>query len=100
MNPERCPRFNQCSAPICPLDSDWRKRRHIDGEPVCAYLLEAARNNGRPPQTPDVTGEMTETLALAYPEIESSCGSIRRALRRASKAGPRLGRKPNVSAAD
>jgi len=31
----KCPRFHKCSAPICPLDSERRKRiRHKD-EPKC-----------------------------------------------------------------
>jgi hypothetical protein len=35
-----CPRFERCSAPICPLDSDWQERTQLKGEPTCFYLLE------------------------------------------------------------
>lgn len=30
-----CPRFDRCSAPICPLDIDQDRRDFLKGEPVC-----------------------------------------------------------------
>ena len=38
-----CPRFDRCSAAICPLDPGWRKRVHAFGDRVCAFMLEAAK---------------------------------------------------------
>ena len=32
---EKCYRFNICSAPICPLDPDCRKRVYYEGDPLC-----------------------------------------------------------------
>lgn len=32
----RCPKFNSCSAPICPLDKDWKSR--VKGGDICPYL--------------------------------------------------------------
>jgi hypothetical protein len=37
--PQDCPKFNTCSAPICPLDPLWRAATHLRGERVCPYLL-------------------------------------------------------------
>ena len=43
MKMDDCPKFESCSAPICPLDPDWRKRRHLKVERVCFYLCEAQK---------------------------------------------------------
>lgn len=40
--PEDCPRFSGCSANICPMDADWRKRSP-EGSPTCLYLLESVK---------------------------------------------------------
>ncbi|MBU1091887.1 hypothetical protein KKA27_03450 [Patescibacteria group bacterium] len=32
---KNCPRFSFCSAPICPLDPDWKNRTYLPGEPIC-----------------------------------------------------------------
>ena len=33
-----CTRFEACSAPICPLDSNWDLKIYIKGESICYYL--------------------------------------------------------------
>ena len=33
-----CTHFEACSAPICPLDSDWHLKTYIRGESICYYL--------------------------------------------------------------
>jgi hypothetical protein len=44
MNPMyQCPRYIDCSAPLCPLDPDWRTRIHRSGDRVCFYLREAVK---------------------------------------------------------
>ena len=42
-----CDRFNRCSANICPLDPEWHKRKHLNGERICFYLLEAQKTNAK-----------------------------------------------------
>ena len=48
-NPKECHKYNTCSASICPLDDNWRKREHLKGERVCVFLTEAIKN----PLTPE-----------------------------------------------
>lgn len=43
--PQSCPRYSRCSANVCPLDADWRKRSHIRGDEVCYFLTESAKGN-------------------------------------------------------
>lgn len=43
--PEDCPRYDRCSANVCPLDADWHKRRHVRGDETCFFLTESAKPN-------------------------------------------------------
>ena len=38
--PDSCPKYEKCSANICPLDRDWPLRTHLKGESICFYLRE------------------------------------------------------------
>lgn len=47
MNPMKaCPRYDKCSAPICPVDPNWRRRSHLEGERVCVWLTELSKAGG------------------------------------------------------
>ena len=41
LTPQQCPRYDSCSAPICPLDPDALKRRMLRDERVCHYIYKA-----------------------------------------------------------
>jgi hypothetical protein len=41
---EHCPKFHHCSAPLCPLDPDWIKRKMLQGDNLCHYLCEASKD--------------------------------------------------------
>ena len=41
--PEQCPRFNRCSAPLCPLDPHWSRPKMLRDEHICYYLTEASK---------------------------------------------------------
>jgi len=43
MLPRDCPKWNTCSAPICPLDPLWPSAVHLGGEPICPYLLATGK---------------------------------------------------------
>ena len=42
-HPGQCPRFNRCSAPLCPLDPHWRRCKMLRDEHMCYYLTEASK---------------------------------------------------------
>ena len=44
INMEQCPKFHHCSAPLCPLDPDWNKRKMLQGDNLCHYLCEASKD--------------------------------------------------------
>jgi len=43
--PQDCPRYGRCSANVCPLDADWRKRSHVRGDEVCFFLTESVKDS-------------------------------------------------------
>lgn len=99
-----CPKFKGCDAPICPLDPDWRKRRHLEGESICLYLREYSKPAIRPILDHVVPMELLSVIAEAYTSVLSTYGPIRRALKRISKtpskilSGSRLGHLREIDA--
>lgn len=90
MWPDNCPRFSRCSAPLCPHDADWHKRRQLKGEPVCFYLREAVKPGGRAMLDGSLPSEMAEGVLRAVPAMVATAGTLRRALQRASTQGSKL----------
>lgn len=33
--PQNCPRWDRCSAPLCPLDPHAARRAYLPGDPLC-----------------------------------------------------------------
>jgi hypothetical protein len=63
-------RVARCSAPICPLDADWRLRTPLDGEPVCACLSETVKPAGKASLAYTLLENQTELRAPAYAELD------------------------------
>jgi len=85
----RCPRFERCAAPICPLDADWRKRSMLPGEPVCAWLLEAAKPSWGVVKAA-LAEDLAQTIDRVGPEVIATHGVIRRAVTRASTGASKV----------
>ena len=41
---QQCPKFDSCSAPICPLDKQRQQRTMLRDERLCHYIRKAIRN--------------------------------------------------------
>jgi len=87
-----CPNFNSCSAPICPLDHDWRRRGYLDGERVCYYLTEFSKPTARPLLEGGLAAELYQAIEQGYPKIIAAYLRIKRQLQRSSKNPPRYGK--------
>jgi hypothetical protein len=99
---QRCPKFEACNAPICPLDPDWRKRTHLGGDALCFYAGEYVKEGGQErvgKALSDVPGQdMLPELTLFLTEVSDPLsvvpkqggGAIRRSLAKAVKYGSRL----------
>jgi len=97
MNMEDCPKYERCSAPICPLDPNWRKRRHLKGERVCFYLCEAQKDGSEVIFGGRGLGKLFKLMVEATPDISTRWGTIKKALVKAAKTGSRMNRKPPSS---
>lgn len=40
---KKCPRFQRCSVPLCPLDREVENRIYLEGEPTCRLDFEKLR---------------------------------------------------------
>ena len=79
-----CPRFDQCCAPICPIDTDWRERVHRKGEPVCAYLRYYAKDPLWGQKQGSVPTELWLKVVEVYPEVIARYAPLKKTLKRAS----------------
>jgi hypothetical protein len=84
---EACPRFNRCSAPICPL---YGGGIHLTGEDVCFFAREAVKEGGEHRLRLYLSEHMVEGIVEALPRMRSLSGDITRRLTRASKQGSKL----------
>jgi len=78
---QECPKFIGCSAPICPLDPDWKLRVVENGDRVCFFMRENAK-----PGAAERCPSETDILKAAdiVTRDESLAGFIRRRVQRAS----------------
>jgi hypothetical protein len=92
MNPMKaCPRYDTCSAPICPLDPDWRRRSHLPGERVCVWLTELSKPCGEERIRSRLAVPTADRVVQVYPRIREHGGAnLRCALDRASRTGSKL----------
>ena len=99
--PDSCPKYEKCSANICPLDPDWQLRTHLNSEPVCFYLREYVKQGGIARLRGCIPREMLEQIAEVLPEIKSRYGTIKRRLESAAKTGSKIDalKKPRKVAA-
>jgi len=65
--PDFCPKYEKCSANICPLDRDWKLRSHLKGEPTCFYLREYVKQGGIARLRGCIPKEMLEQIAFSPP---------------------------------
>ena len=85
-----CPRFGKCSAPICPLDPDWRHRVYRKGEPVCLYLLEFGKPHAKAQFQGSIGVSIYEAIQTSIDAMSHRYAPLCRALERAKQTGSRL----------
>jgi len=91
---EACTKFQACSAPICPLDTNWRKTVHLKGERVCFYLCEAQKGGSEARFRGKGLEKLYQLMVEATPDISIRWEPIRKVLKRAAKTGSRMNTKP------
>ena len=87
-----CPKWESCSAPICPLDAGWNKRVMHSDDPVCFYLAEAVKEGGAGIFEERGLGELYLAMHSLIQPMSDKWGRIRRTLERAKLSGSRMAR--------
>lgn len=89
--PEGCPRYSDCSAPVCPLDNDHLRRVHLPEDRACFYLLEAVKSGAqkRFPYSPE--REIVKQCLAARDGIAERFSALRHKINRAATTGSRRG---------
>ena len=91
MSPNNCPRYDRCSAAICPLWRPVLEQRMLKGERVCGVLLEYQKPQSRAILTTHYGTHMMQVMAQATEQIKAHGGYLlRSALTRAERTGTRL----------
>lgn len=91
---EDCSKFHHCSAPICPIDSNWQKRKHLKGERVCFYLCETQKYDSEAIFRGKGLEKLYQRMVKAAPDISVQWGTIKKALTKAAKTDSRINKKP------
>ena len=94
MKMEDCPKYKGCSAPICPLDPNWRNAKHLKHERVCFYLCEAQKGGSEAIFRGRGLGYPYQLMVEATPAISTRWGSIKNALAKTKKTSSRMNKKP------
>lgn len=79
-----CPRFDRCSATVCPLDADWRERVYTKADRTCAWMLEAAKPNGEATIRGALPSRLAEQVLAAIAAVCTRHAHLRRRLEAAS----------------
>ena len=86
---KECPRFEECNAPICPLDPDVLDRVYIKGDPVCYYLRLYAKDALWGLKTGSLPANLPIRVAELYPLLCFRYAPLKAALLRAAKSPPK-----------
>lgn len=87
----KCPRYQKCSAAICPIWRPVLEQKMLQSERVCGVLLEYQKVAFRPFLATLYGDELMQVMGQATEEIQRHGGYVlRSALQRAAKTGTRL----------
>lgn len=97
LSPKSCPRWANCSAPVCPLDSAHADCQTANGETVCAWLLEAVKADG----VSRIPVAIAPAVCRSLETLQESGGAyLRGRLKRARESSSRMAlRAPSARAA-
>jgi predicted aconitase len=69
MKMEECPKFNNCSAPVCPLYTSINEQKYLENERTCYYLIEAQKQGSKTNFDHSGLGELYGVMVRATYEV-------------------------------
>lgn len=98
MDMETCPKFQRCSAPVCPLDLNWWKACHLKHERICFYLCESQKGDSEAILRGRGLGNLYQIMVEVTPGISLRWATIRKALEKAKNTSSRINKKlPSIN---
>lgn len=99
--PEDCPKFDRCSAPICPLDQACAERVYRRDETVCFYMLEYVKPGAKQrfrqaAKRLGCIGAIYQAIHFLLPTLLSRYAPLKTPLMRAKRTPPRIGKRPGA----
>lgn len=86
----KCPHFDCCNAPLCPLDPAMESRVFLRDEPICFYMREAVKPLGQLKIRGDIGGKTTNLVGEAVEWAFLTHNPLRRRLLKASQTPSRM----------
>lgn len=93
MNMCDCPKYQHCSAPICPLDPGIMERAYLPGESICFFMHEFVKPGSHERFKVSHSEEIYEAIQTVLPRMLSRHGYIKNRLERASGTSSRMDRR-------
>jgi len=93
LTPQNCPKYDTCSAPICPLDKDWKLRVLCNEDSTCFYLLESVKDASATHFELAQLGVMYERIYEVRDDICTTHKRISNKVEAAKNSGSRMARK-------
>ena len=88
-----CPKYESCSAPICPLEDSLFKRTLLKEDPTCFYLTESVKDGAETRFKGAGLEWLYKKVVRATPHLISRYPRICSALKRARLYGSRITRR-------
>ena len=92
---EECPKFDNCSAPVCPLYTSLNEQKYLENERTCYYLIEAQKQGSKTNFDHSGLGELygvmvrTTNQVFVQPETHKY---LQKQLLKAATSGSRMAR--------
>ena len=99
MSPIQCDHFRRCSSNICPLDESWNKRKHLNGERVCFYLIQAHKVGAKAIFNDAGKGDLYKSMANVGVDIIARHYPIKHVVENGKKTALRMKFRENQEAA-
>lgn len=87
----KCHRFDSCSAPICPIDPEMKRRTYSKGEAICRLMLESVKPDAELIFQGTIGVLHFQAITEAAEWAKSAHSSLKRRLEHASRTPSRLG---------
>jgi hypothetical protein len=93
ITPQACPKYQTCSAPICPLDKNWKLRVLCNEDSTCFYLLESVKDASKTHFQVAQLGHMYDRICEVRDDICTTHKRLSKKVEASKKSSSRMARR-------